>query len=1306
VANYNASVNLLIGGTSNLDKLVTRITQLEGLIERINATPIDLSKTAGRGAAADRLGVAQRRVQQLRDDYLELGEAQKRWQNGSRTGSAVGGNATTNQLRAQSDLLQSIANNSKLASAQFKEMTIAAALANAKANEAGRQRLSVLAEAFSGQGSRSQMSNVRGNASLQLVDRLVAAYPTITQSEAALNAYKQELGDIQQLLPIISNEYKVIENRIAQVNKVLADSGLRGQVSSISPQAGPATSLSSVAASEKRLKYQEKINDQLAKMAAIETRIEQAALSGTQKQQLRNNLDQAAEALGQHRLRDAVRITSEIDRQRMSLERLNRASQSKTPTTSPVDQELANRKRLNHLINSSALLEQGLLTAKAKGLDVTEATQRIQQLINNLNRSDLTVDKQQLDLIDEILNGLRSELQLKKAIANTSIAEAKAAQSGAMLGPGSPGGERAFRQAGEKRTAEQKAARAQKLESVALGVGFPLMFGAGPASVAGSLAGSFAGSGFGGQILGGALGAAIDKLGVAAIDTGKSLTYPIEGFEKLKEASLFASREQEYYISKLIETGRVAEATAVIQAEMIKKIGVRGVNDLAALGESSIQLSKAWAEFNLQLQAALAGPMAGLLVWLTKVVGSANAVNEATNVGIDLQRQGQGEAAAALATKVSSIEQKKMLRSKGIPVGGSAEQDIQEIKKLTEYYKQFVKTESVKTKLSPEDREKAIKAAEQQADTIKDAYRTGFRLQQQGLDLQRQGSDLQRRVAQDIYNKQQEILRLQVDNDRQRKQVAIEMVDLEYRRRISNEEGRVAAVLEAEAALMKTKAEGEANIEAKKRLLELDIDKQKRETENYIFELGRTIDGIRRSTLSLEMDVADYRLKIERQIGEQRRIEEAGQAAGVVQTTGGRSGVTANSVAGFPITSRQGMRTHPVTGGQKMHAGTDIGTPMNTALAYSMGGVVTKATTLGGYGKILEVKLDNGVTAFAAHLNETLVKAGDKFTARQLLARTGQTGVDTGPHLHMEGNRGGDSTAPLPYLVLNGKASKVAAAAKSSTATQLTEASGKITPRPVVTPNVAGVQAGMGEYNEKNAALRKEALSSEQQLQNLREQAALDNLAAVARGSKEIQQRKDALAYAKADLATIGAASQDKQELLAFEAQSAVKLKLKEDENLKISNQIKANDALTTKQKTDLLGKVQEALDIAKQQIALDKEALVIAQQTRFEKEKTAIQAQLGVTGKGLQAGFIGQAGQAYESEMLKSGNVAQAQALAAQTQALELATTKARALEGAYNDIGSAMASTLTDGVAGLVAGTTTAEQVFVDFLKTLAML
>ena len=808
------------------------------------------------------------------------------------------------------------------------------------------------------------------------------------------------------------------------------------------------------------------------------------------------------------------------------------------------------------------------------------------------------------------------------------------------------------------------------------------MFGAGPASVAGSLAGSFAGSGFGGQILGGALGAAIDKLGVAAIDTGKSLTYPIEGFEKLKEASLFANREQEYYISKLIETGRVAEATAVIQAEMIKKIGVRGVNDLAALGESSIQLSKAWAEFNLQLQAALAGPMAGLLVWLTKVVGSANAVNEATNVGIDLQRQGQGEAAAALATKVSSIEQKKMLRSKGIPVGGSAEQDIQEIKKLTEYYKQFVKTESVKTKLSPEDREKAIKAAEQQADTIKDAYRTGFRLQQQGLDLQRQGSDLQRRVAQDIYNKQQEILRLQVDNDRQRKQVAIEMVDLEYRRRISNEEGRVAAVLEAEATLMKTKAEGEANIEAKKRLLELDIDKQKRETENYIFELGRTIDGIRRSTLSLEMDVADYRLKIERQIGEQRRIEETGQAAGA--PTGGGMGKVIEYFTGDPKLGAAG-------GYRADHGGSNY----HDHIAYKTAKEAKEAAALLNRSGIKTTEL-KGVNPVGGHAARSYHYSGQAFDVPGAQVPVGQE-----PALSAKVRKilqiGGGTAKPLPSWL--GPIAKGANKPAGSMETQLQNAAGQAITRPVVTPNVAGVQAGMGEYNEKNAALRKEALSIEQQLQNLREQAALDNLAEVARGPKEIQQRKDALAFAKAELGTIGAGNQELQERLAFEAQSGVKIKIYQDANTDILTKTK----LQGEERKKLELELAKGLEYTKQQIALDKEVLVIAQQTRFEKEQTAIQAQLGITGKGLQAGFIGQAGQAYESEMLKSGNVVQAQALAEQTQALELATTKARALEGAYNDIGSAMASTLTDGVAGLVAGTTTAEQVFSDFLKNI---
>jgi hypothetical protein len=892
--------------------------------------------------------------------------------------------------------------------------------------------------------------------------------------------------------------------------------------------------------------------------------------------------------------------------------------------------------------------------------------------------------------LKELQKGTKSAVALAQQKQKAADLELKELQKGTKSAV-------ALAQQKQKAADQQKKAGAQRAESIALGVGFPLMFGAGPASVAGSLAGSFAGSGFGGQILGGALGAAIDKLGVAAITTAQSLSYPIEGFEKLKEAGLFASRGQEYYISKLIETGRVAEATAVIQAEIIKKIGVRGVNDLTALDDSTVKLSKAWADFNIQLQAALAGPLAGLLGWLTGLVQTATMSTQATNVAIDLRRQGSKEAADALSTKVGSIQQKSMLRSKGLFIEGSLEQDTQDIKKLTEYYKQFVKIKPVAAKLSPEDQEKAIKAAEQQADTIKDAYRTGFRLQQQGIDLQRQGSDLQRRVAQDVYNKQQEILRLQVDNDRQRKQVAIETVDLEYRRRISNEEGRVAAVLEAEAALMKTKAEGEANIEAKKRLLELDIDKQKRETENYIFELGRTIDGIRRSTLSLEMDVVDYRLKIERQIGEQRRIEENGQAAGA--PTGGGMGKVIEYFTGDPKLGAAG-------GYRADHGGSNY----HDHIAYKTAKEAKEAAALLNRSGIKTTEL-KGVNPVGGHAARSYHYSGQAFDVPGAQVPVGQE-----PALSAKVRKilqiGGGTAKPLPSWL--GPIAKGANKPAGSMETQLQNAAGQAITRPVVTPNVAGVQAGMGEYNEKNAALRKEALSIEQQLSNIAVKAAQQRVLDAARGPIELKQRREAVLYAEADLRVADKTNSAVGERLALEAQSAVKLAIrKQDDNTILSNYDKAVKKLKDEGKNvsalvefrkELVQAQKDGILNTEEQIELDLRVLNIAERNRVIKEQAAIQAQLGITGKGLQAGFIGQAGQAYESELQKSGgNVEQAQAMATQTQALELATTKARALEGAYKDIGSAMASTLTDGVAGLVAGTTTAEQVFSDFLKNI---
>jgi hypothetical protein len=176
----------------------------------------------------------------------------------------------------------------------------------------------------------------------------------------------------------------------------------------------------------------------------------------------------------------------------------------------------------------------------------------------------------------------------------------------------------------QKRAASERRKRA---ENVLIGGAFPMLFGAGPGAVLGGAAGGLIPGNPMLSVATSALGAVLDQFAAQATELGKSLQDPIKNFDALKEASLLASGNQERYIQKLIESGKVAEAQAAIQAELFKKVSTQGVADLQNLGAASTKLSRAWAEFNLQLQTAIAGPMAGLLSWLAGIVNISNEVS-------------------------------------------------------------------------------------------------------------------------------------------------------------------------------------------------------------------------------------------------------------------------------------------------------------------------------------------------------------------------------------------------------------------------------------------------------------------------------------------------------------------------------------------------------------------------------------------------------------------------------------------------------------------------------------------------------
>jgi murein DD-endopeptidase MepM/ murein hydrolase activator NlpD len=92
------------------------------------------------------------------------------------------------------------------------------------------------------------------------------------------------------------------------------------------------------------------------------------------------------------------------------------------------------------------------------------------------------------------------------------------------------------------------------------------------------------------------------------------------------------------------------------------------------------------------------------------------------------------------------------------------------------------------------------------------------------------------------------------------------------------------------------------------------------------------------------------------------------------------------------------------------------GTPV---LASADGTVVSSSDLDAGgarYGKAILIAHANGLASFYAHLDSRLVAAGDVVKSGQRIGVSGATGKVTGPHLHFEVRRGGQTLDPATVL--------------------------------------------------------------------------------------------------------------------------------------------------------------------------------------------------------------------------------------------------------------------------------------------------
>ena len=109
-------------------------------------------------------------------------------------------------------------------------------------------------------------------------------------------------------------------------------------------------------------------------------------------------------------------------------------------------------------------------------------------------------------------------------------------------------------------------------------------------------------------------------------------------------------------------------------------------------------------------------------------------------------------------------------------------------------------------------------------------------------------------------------------------------------------------------------------------------------------------------------------------------------------------------INGARLSSRFGMRKHPILGYNKMHRGTDFAAPSGTPIMASGAGTVTRARWCGGGGNCVKIRHNSTYETIYAHMKSFAkgIKEGRKVKQGQIIGYVGSTGMSTGPHLHYE----------------------------------------------------------------------------------------------------------------------------------------------------------------------------------------------------------------------------------------------------------------------------------------------------------------
>jgi hypothetical protein len=436
------------------------------------------------------------------------------------------------------------------------------------------------------------------------------------------------------------------------------------------------------------------------------------------------------------------------------------------------------RSMLNEQARIRAAASDALARSERTVIGLQAQTLKTEQQITAAKRQQQSVDERSIQILRDQNKLLMEQYRAQQRVASGTL---------------DPASLRADRQRRVEQGRAAQARRREMTENVIIGGAFPMLFGGGVGTVAGGALGGLIPGNPMLSVATSAVGALVDQFVASVTEAGSAMRDPITNFQKLADAGLIASRSQKQYIERLIEAGRVTEAAAAIQAELVQKVGAQGVKDLQNAGAASDSFNKKLAELNLQMQAAVAGPLTSLLTWLNTFLASVTAYNR--------QQAAQTDFLTSLRQTNPQAYQQYFRESMQLREANNGVVNPQALQRLQQQYMQRFNLQPGAVSSSI-DKTPELQAQAQTRELAAQVQLEGQKLTLAGMYLEKDGQSyvaVAKQVAQQEYkNKLLEIQNYWIGKayDATKNQLMIQQANLKYAAEVRNIDQQAARAAE------------------------------------------------------------------------------------------------------------------------------------------------------------------------------------------------------------------------------------------------------------------------------------------------------------------------------------------------------------------------------------------------------------------------------------------------------------------------------------------------------------------------------